>query len=609
MDLLLERSRASLLKQLDRVNRNHGNKAVPQAAQALGIDPAIVKAIIAIETGGAPITLGNSIKFLFMIGRHFTPKYKKKFPNRPLPAWANARMSGKRSVLRDGIRLWPHGAYANTSWGIFQIHGWSYRKLGYGSPGEMVAAFKRSEDAQIRGFIDFVRTKPRLYTAIKNKDWYGIGYYYNGDRRGKYARWMQTVYNAASPNNQDNSRIASSRRGYNKMKQTGQIGTASAGTGAVAPGSGGRIVLIGDSNAAHINREYKKYYESRGGQVLALHRNGSGANYWIEVLSNVTSGRSGGNKHAKQILQHGVTQIHCTSLGGNDGGRAYKDSTLKAYIERKIKPLMQLMAKYPGSTFAGPVPVGAKRTYKDMNSNVLRAKMNNAMAAAAREVGIAFWNPHGEYSYDPAALDSRKDDVHITSRMAKQEFGARQGFLGGQAVASAGASSAVIAQNEKEADAQRRMQDWKRNTQIIQNLMKHKDQIAKMGPPTAKQVKAAIAQAKAAQNAAEPDSLGGDETIVPLPSGNKGRVLAKYVDFLKKHQPDFDFDKFYKELDVYLKSVKKDDMLKKRDYVFGEEHYDAYILVRDIKDRESNRALAENLRMLKNLVNEVRMKW
>jgi len=607
MDILLERSSASLRKQLDTVNRNHGNSTVPKAAAALGIEPAIVKAILAIETGGAPITTGQNIKFLFMIGRHFTPKLKKKFPSRELPSWANKRMSGSRAILRAGIDLWPHGAYANTSWGAFQIHGWSYRKLGYGSPEEMVRAFKQSADAQIKGFIDFVRTKRPLFEAIKNKDWYGIGYYYNGDRQGRYASWMQQIYNTANPNNQDNSRIAKSRNGYRKMKQSGQVGTDTAGTSPAT--GGGRIVLIGDSNSAHINQEYKRYYESRGASVLALHRNGSGASFWISVLEKVVSGRPGGSSFAKQILGSGVTQIHCTSLGGNDGGRAYKDSTLAAYIDRKIKPLMQMMAKYPGSTFAGSVPIGSNRTYKGVKSNDLRAKMNAAMAKAAKEAGIAFWNPTSEYAYDTAELGKRKDNVHLTRNMAKQEFSARQGFLGGQAVASAGGSAAAIAQSDEESEKQRKMQDWKRNATLIKNLLAQKDKIAKMGPPTAKQVKALIAQAKAEQNAPDPDEFGEDARSAELPSGKKGRVQAKYLNFIKKHQPDFDFDKFYSEVDSYLKSTNKADTLPERDYVFGDEHYNTFVLIRDIKDKESQKALAESMASLRGLVKEVRMKW
>ena len=609
MSILLERSARGLIKQYQAAVQNHGDW-VPAAASRLGIEASLLYAILVMEVGGRPTTTGRRIKKLFMISGHFTPKYKKKHPGSPLPGWANARMSGKWSILDQAISLDADLAYRNTSWGPGQVHGWSYRKLGYSSPAEMVKAFMRSASAQQQGMVDFIRTKRSLLNALKNKDWWLIGRTYNGDKRGKYARNLQLMYNSANPNNQDNSAIASTRREY--LKTRGQGGAAQPGV------SGGRIVLIGDSNAARINQQYKSYYESRGASVLALHWNGSGASQWIDVLTRVAQGGArrnlaelsvkSVNAAAAQILRHGITQIHCTSLGGNDGGAAYKDSTLKAYIDRKIKPLMQLMAKYPGSTFAGPVPIGSERTYKGVNSNTLRAKMSKAMEGAAKEVGIAYWNPHGAYSYDPAALDKRKDDVHITSRMAKQEFQAREGFLSGQAASSSGASAAAIAQSDDQRKEMEQRALEKDMSDVLKNLAKHKDAIAAAGPPSMAQVKQAMAKAKEEQNAPEPEDFGDDETPVDVP-GQKGRIMKKYVNFLKKHQPDFNFDKFYSELDSYLKSANKKDVLANRDYVFGDEHYDAFVLLRDLKDREANRAVSESFVSLKRLIQEVRTKW
>ena len=84
--------------------------------------------------------------------------------------------------------------------------------------------------------------------------------------------------------------------------------------------------------------------------------------------------------------------------------------------------------------------------------------------------------------------------------------------------------------------------------------------------------------------------------------------MAKYKKFLQKYQPDFDFDKFYGEIDSYLKSVNKEDVLPDRDYVFGDEHYKAFVLVRNLKDKEAQQALAEGL-ALRHLIREVREKW
>ena len=46
-----------------------------------------------------------------MIRDFFTPKYRKKYPNRPLPSWANDRMSGRWSIIDQAIALDPNNHF------------------------------------------------------------------------------------------------------------------------------------------------------------------------------------------------------------------------------------------------------------------------------------------------------------------------------------------------------------------------------------------------------------------------------------------------------------------------------------------------------------------
>ena len=307
---------------------------------------------------------------------------------------------------------------------------------------------------------------------------------------------------------------------------------------------------------------------------------------------------------------------------------------------------MQLLAKYNGS-WAGPVPVGPERKYKDGTLvNKLRAGLSKALASAAREVGIPFWDPYASASYDNAKL---ADGVHMNPNQAKKEFASRSGFLGGGgggsdqggggtqvADASPAGPAAPVWQpaftdekgvkhpgkyvdptdpaQQTVAQLAKKKEDAKKVSSMLQAMMKNKGLRADIKKMSPKQVYAAIEAAKKNQNAPDPEDLqppstGGDE-VVALGPGKKGKILQKYLPLLKKHQPDFDFDKFYDEVDTYLTSA-KDHLLPEdvRDYVFDDPHYEAFVLVRDMKDREHVTAVAESFDRLCNIISEVKRKW
>ena len=125
-------------------------------------------------------------------------------------------------------------------------------------------------------------------------------------------------------------------------------------------------------------------------------------------------------------------------------------------------------------------------------------------------------------------------------------------------------------------------------------------------------VKSAFAAARQSQEApAEKDlSITGGDEEVSLGPGKKGTILKKYIPILKKHQPDFDFDKFYNDIDSLPINVKEKVLPKNgRDYFFGPEHWNAFILVRDLKDKEHANAVSESYKYLRRLIHEVKQKW
>tara|TARA_R100000664_G_scaffold11424_1_gene18562 strand:- start:8503 stop:10917 length:2415 start_codon:yes stop_codon:yes gene_type:complete len=442
LSILLERSSSGLQSAVKVALKNHA-EFCQRAAKELGTDPAIIAAYLVKESYGAPARTGENIHMLFMVRNHWTKKYRQKFPGRPLPSWSNLKHTDSKKIWAEAYRLWPKGALSEASWGIGQVHPWSYRKLGYSSEIEMVRDFKRSVRAQEDGMINFIKTKPILWRAIRNKDWWAMARFYNGGTNGKYARDLRKMYNAVHPNNKNTQRIANSIKDYELMKKRGQIATSAAPLPAAAAlTSGAGIALIGDSNAWRINKNYEKSNPNSDD----MHQGAWGARHWLKTLQIFEEAKKSGktsrdfpskpkkpwhnfphNYYVRvgKLLNQNPSRIDVTMLGGNDAHKGTigtgdpEDNKLVSHIDNTVKPLMQIIKKY-GGTYAGAA-AAPKRLE-------LRVKLNTALEKAAKEVGIPFYNPTKNIAYDMKKWGGAKDRVHILDKQAEAEFLARKQF-------------------------------------------------------------------------------------------------------------------------------------------------------------------------------------
>jgi hypothetical protein len=186
-----------------------------------------------------------------------------------------------------------------------------------------------------------------------------------------------------------------------------------------------KVALIGDSNAVRFNQSYSKI--NRNAKDFAV--GAKGADFFLDVMEAFDEGiRDKGGKEgevARKLLDYfGVADgdkpdpnnvvIHVTYLGGND-----RTKNLKSYIKNEAKPLMELIKKYNG-TYTGAAPTSptcrlpVMVTKKDEKGKTIRIKkvrngkvvtydphagredLNQALAKAAEEVGISFYDPIGK---------------------------------------------------------------------------------------------------------------------------------------------------------------------------------------------------------------------
>ena len=193
-------------------------------------DPLAFIAVIAVEAGGdgidarynRPIIRFEVHKFYELHGYVNRPAFDQRFKFNPSKKWMDHYYTTPMAPntwiqLHIGTRdhSQTHEWYAmnvamqldaaaapkaieSCSWGAGQIMGFHWKRLGYASPMALM------EDAstmagQIRMMANFVVTDPKLYTALKNKDWTTFARIYNGSGQVEiYAEWLTAAYAIAT---------------------------------------------------------------------------------------------------------------------------------------------------------------------------------------------------------------------------------------------------------------------------------------------------------------------------------------------------------------------------------------------------------------------------
>lgn len=85
-------------------------------------------------------------------------------------------------------------AFSSASWGMFQIMGYHFPKLGYKSVQDMVIASQDSEKNHLKDFVAFLKSDPRLVPAMRDKNFTAFALAYNGPAQRGYDVKMKEAY-------------------------------------------------------------------------------------------------------------------------------------------------------------------------------------------------------------------------------------------------------------------------------------------------------------------------------------------------------------------------------------------------------------------------------
>lgn len=177
------------------------------AANALGVDTATVKAVTKVEAAGSGFLIDGRPKILYerhIFYRELAQKNKALLATaaQKRPDICNKDSGG----YRGGAAEWARYAAAaaidlscaqkSASWGLFQILGRNFKAAGFEEVADFAQAMHLDERSQLMAFVSFVQADKKMWGALKKQDWATFACCYNGPayKRNNYDDKLKNAY-------------------------------------------------------------------------------------------------------------------------------------------------------------------------------------------------------------------------------------------------------------------------------------------------------------------------------------------------------------------------------------------------------------------------------
>lgn len=164
------------------------------AAERLGVELAAVMAVNEVESRGKGFHHGGprNGQPIILFERHIMRRQLQHHGISPLPYQrsksdiVNASPGGYVGGHREHDRRERAGnihiaaSIESASWGLFQIMGFHWRRLGYESAENYAADMSINETNQLDAFVRFVEADRGIHAALRRRDWADFASRYNG---------------------------------------------------------------------------------------------------------------------------------------------------------------------------------------------------------------------------------------------------------------------------------------------------------------------------------------------------------------------------------------------------------------------------------------------
>ncbi len=163
------------------------------AAQLLGVSIATVASIAQVESAGdgfdsigRPDILFERHKFYQQLIANGTPEAKVNELADRMPNIVNQKRggyiggAGEFGRFASASQIDETSAIESCSWGMFQIMGYHWARLGYIDAQDFKLHMQESEGEQLQAFCKFILTDKKLHKAVKDNNWPVVAEIYNG---------------------------------------------------------------------------------------------------------------------------------------------------------------------------------------------------------------------------------------------------------------------------------------------------------------------------------------------------------------------------------------------------------------------------------------------
>lgn len=172
------------------------------AAAALGCDVAAIKAVCEVESPKGGFNADDSLTTLFeahKFSKYTGRRFDKTHPHLSSTSWNRALYAktwqGEWARLKEATALDAVSAIMSTSFGRFQIMGFNHGACGYRDAADMVTDFATGEPAQLRAFVEIIKTWD-LDDELRAHRWLPFALAYNGPsaQLNKYPEKMAAAF-------------------------------------------------------------------------------------------------------------------------------------------------------------------------------------------------------------------------------------------------------------------------------------------------------------------------------------------------------------------------------------------------------------------------------
>ena len=169
---------------------NDKGPLIAAEAARIAIEPGVAAACMLTETGGRRQKSGR-------MAIRFEPHIFHKYTGKNVDD-THANQAAEWLAFEAAKAIDEPAAYKSISMGIAQVMGFNAERLGYADARQMFDAMAGAEDAQAKGFFEFIRTSQALHAAAQERNWPTFARLYNGPTyaQNAYDVKMATYYAA-----------------------------------------------------------------------------------------------------------------------------------------------------------------------------------------------------------------------------------------------------------------------------------------------------------------------------------------------------------------------------------------------------------------------------